>query len=196
MVREQDRSIITERFVYELAFLVADRRTRPLRQKRTVVVEHRSVHMCTDQRFTEQRQGRAVGRMRVDEAGKDAETHFRLLQQQTRTGGHDLSLLEVEPVTGRTHQIRVHLQANETPVWGDVLYGPEAKNPPRQPEMGLRAIQLSYFNPFDRKPVEIRAPIREFVRSYGFTLNDAEVAQLTRPRLLDGEPKQRREKVP
>ena len=136
-----------------------------------------------------------IGRMRIDERnGKVAETHFRFLQKQTRSGGEELSLIEAEPITGRTHQIRIHLLQNETPVWGDVLYGPEAKGPPKRPELGLRAIQLSYFNPFDGRPVEIRAPFRDFARRYGFTLSDPEVARLSRARLL---PQQRRtEKAP
>ena len=48
-----------------------------------------------------------IGRMQVDaREGKHAETHFRILQTGSRT-----SLLEAQPVTGRTHQIRIHLLA-------------------------------------------------------------------------------------
>jgi RluA family pseudouridine synthase len=62
----------------------------------------------------------AVGRMRVDARhGKEAETHFRVLQSN---GG--MTLIEVLPVTGRTHQIRVHLAESDHPVVGDPLYGP------------------------------------------------------------------------
>jgi 23S rRNA pseudouridine1911/1915/1917 synthase len=51
--------------------------------------------------------------------GREARTHFRVLQRYTR---HTLLLLELE--TGRTHQIRVHLQAIGHPVVGDAVYGP------------------------------------------------------------------------
>src|SRR5262245_61160219 len=61
---------------------------------------------------------RQIGRMRVDErAGKEAETRFRVLQ-----AGTDTTLLEAWPVTGRTHQIRLHLAVAGHPVVGDSLY--------------------------------------------------------------------------
>lgn len=47
-----------------------------------------------------------------------AETHFHRLQS---TSGR--VLLEAEPVTGRTHQIRVHAAAEDFPILGDTLYG-------------------------------------------------------------------------
>jgi RluA family pseudouridine synthase len=62
---------------------------------------------------------RQIGRMRLDRReGKDAETHFKLLE-----AGVNTSLLEAHPITGRTHQIRVHLLASGHPVVGDELYG-------------------------------------------------------------------------
>lgn len=50
--------------------------------------------------------------------GRSALTQFRLLE--TFEG---LSLLEARPLTGRTHQIRVHLQASGLPIVGDATYG-------------------------------------------------------------------------
>lgn len=101
-----------------------------------------------------------VGRMKVDaRRGKPAETHFRLLKTH---GGN--SLIEARPVTGRTHQIRVHLAEAGLPIAGDELYGRPKGNSP----LGLRAVQLAYVDPFTRKRVEIHAPKENFLKQFGF----------------------------
>jgi 23S rRNA pseudouridine1911/1915/1917 synthase len=112
------------------------------------------------------------GRMRVDARhGKEAETHFRVLQVI-----HERALVEARPLTGRTHQIRVHLAESGHPVAADELYGKSRQAPakrrrkPANENLGLRAIALAYVDPFTRRRVEIRAPIEAFVREYGFEL--------------------------
>ncbi len=68
--------------------------------------------------------------------GKPAQTRVRL----SRTYGL-YSLLQCEPLTGRTHQIRVHLQHANHPVVGDERYGDEAVNQ-RARELGLARLFL------------------------------------------------------
>ncbi len=58
-------------------------------------------------------------RFRCDDAGKSALTHFRVIEK-----GHERSLIECKPVTGRTHQIRLHLAHAGLPVTGDLVYQP------------------------------------------------------------------------
>ncbi len=102
--------------------------------------------------------------MKVDaQHGKESETHFRVLQSDGKT-----ALVEAHPLTGRTHQIRIHLAESGYPVVGDPLYGPKlAKG---EGQLGLRAVRLSYLDPFVRRRVEIRAPLEAFVREYGFDI--------------------------
>lgn len=64
------------------------------------------------------RHRRLPGVMKIDlREGKPALTRFRLLQ-----AGPDRSLVEARPLTGRTHQIRLHLAAAGHPILGDELY--------------------------------------------------------------------------
>jgi len=58
------------------------------------------------------------GRVGVDSKGSQAVTRYGLLERL-----HDADLLEVEPLTGRRHQIRVHCHAIGHPVLGDTRYG-------------------------------------------------------------------------
>ncbi|MEO5327700.1 MAG: RNA pseudouridine synthase [Magnetococcus sp. THC-1_WYH] len=56
--------------------------------------------------------------MAVDPQGQPALTHYRILGQT-----QEISLLELIPVTGRTHQLRVHCQSLHCPIVGDYRYG-------------------------------------------------------------------------
>ena len=106
-----------------------------------------------------------IGRVRVDiREGKPAVTRFRFLDFL-----HGISLLEAFPVTGRTHQIRVHAAESGCPVVGDPLYGRRAEGGAKVGDlMGLRSVFLSYKNPFDGNVVKIKAPTSEWLRSFGF----------------------------
>lgn len=63
-------------------------------------------------------------RQKVDHAtGKHSLTRYRLLAYDAAA---DTSRVELEPVTGRTHQLRVHLATSGHPIIGDALYGGRA----------------------------------------------------------------------
>jgi RluA family pseudouridine synthase len=103
------------------------------------------------------------GRMQVDRSqdGKEAITHFRVLLSNER-----FTLIEASPLTGRTHQIRLHLAESGCPIMCDELYGRVEKGF----RLGLRAVRLAYKDTFTRRPVNIIAPSEGFLKEFGFKL--------------------------
>ncbi|MGA9666943.1 MAG: RluA family pseudouridine synthase [Gallionella sp.] len=93
---------------------------------------------------------------RIDLAkGKGSLTRYRLLADDAAT---DTSRVELEPVTGRTHQLRVHMAAIGHPVAGDRLYG--VQNGSTGDRLMLHASMLSFSLPFSTTPLhfECTAP--------------------------------------
>ena len=90
--------------------------------------------------------------MICDPDGKEAITLVKPLKITERQ-----TLLEIKPVTGRTHQIRVHLQSVKTPIVADPLYGRKEPNIRHQ----LHAHQIEFIHPIKGEKVVITAPIPE-----------------------------------
>lgn len=82
---------------------------------------------------------------------KEAITLFSVLYE-----GKDFSVLEIKPVTGRTHQIRVHLAAAGHPIIGDRRYGRKEKSLSR---LFLHAQRLAFIHPSKKVWMEFEAPI-------------------------------------
>ncbi len=83
---------------------------------------------------------------------REAVTHFEVEELLPRH-----ALLRVSLETGRTHQIRVHLEAIDLPVAGDPLYG-------RAGDLGLQrqflhAARLAFEHPFTGEPVDVSSPL-------------------------------------
>jgi len=121
-----------------------------------------------------------IGRVETDASdGKEAETKFSVLALKDGK-----ALLDAQPLTGRTHQIRVHLASDELHIVGDPLYGrtdprPAASGSKTPFPMGLRAIDLGYRDPFSKGSVMIHAPFTDFVRQYQFDPADVPPFQPT-----------------
>jgi tRNA pseudouridine32 synthase / 23S rRNA pseudouridine746 synthase len=80
------------------------------------------------------------------EHGKSALTRWRVLE---RHGTH--TRVELQPRTGRSHQLRVHLAAIGHPLLGDPLYAPPAIEA-AMPRLALHACGLAFMHPFERTP--------------------------------------------
>lgn len=93
----------------------------------------------------------AIERMVDIKNGDKAITHYRVLA--TNDG---LSLLELQLDTGRTHQIRVHMQAIGHPLIGDFLYNSRDTHMKRQ---ALHAGKLSFRHPITKETLSFTAPV-------------------------------------
>lgn len=108
--------------------------------------------------------------MAIDEAGKPAVTHYRVME---RFRAHTRLRLRLE--TGRTHQIRVHMQSLHHPLVGDPVYGGRPRPPRGASEQfrqvlqsfqrqALHAALLKLEHPISGEPMEWQAPIPEDMR--------------------------------
>ncbi len=93
----------------------------------------------------------------VKEGGREAVTEFETLASRG-----DFSLVLARPLTGRTHQIRLHLRAKGAPILGDSLYGNSSLN--RKWEVSrqlLHAYRLTFIHPITGEKLCIEAPLPE-----------------------------------
>ena len=92
--------------------------------------------------------------MSVPQGGKEAVTRFRLLEDFA-----DTSLVELELLTGRSHQIRVHCSEQGFPLLGDSLYGGPGHWRQRPiPRQMLHAAALALAHPVTGTPLQLQAP--------------------------------------
>jgi tRNA pseudouridine32 synthase/23S rRNA pseudouridine746 synthase len=78
------------------------------------------------------------------DTGKPSSTQYRVIGTGHVDGLGTLTRIELAPITGRTHQLRVHLAALGCPIAGDPFYGREGDPSPR---MMLHACRLDFAHP-------------------------------------------------
>jgi tRNA pseudouridine32 synthase/23S rRNA pseudouridine746 synthase len=95
--------------------------------------------------------------MKADEAGQPAVTTWKVLGR-----GQSLTWLGLEPLTGRTHQLRVHCAAMGWPIVGDAIYG----SAPRHGDPGLQLHAREVVVPLykNRDPIHVTAPVPPHMR--------------------------------
>ena len=95
------------------------------------------------------------GALNATQGGLYARTDFTVLER-TVIGGIPAVKIEARPLTGRTHQIRVHLASVGLPILGDALYGA-----PEYTRTMLHAQRLTFQHPVNGKTITVSAPLPE-----------------------------------
>jgi len=96
--------------------------------------------------------------MKADPSGDPSLTHWRVLG---RGGG--LTWLALTPVTGRTHQLRVHCAASGFPILGDPIYGSGQRGATPSLQLHARALSLPLYP--KKPPIVVEAPAPEHMRA-------------------------------
>lgn len=88
--------------------------------------------------------------------GREAITEYEV--EKTFRG---LSLVKLRPVTGRTHQLRVHMSFIGTPIYGDDLYGA----PQTEEETRLHCRRIDFLHPTTKEKISITAPTSDDIKT-------------------------------
>lgn len=99
-------------------------------------------------------------KMAAVEWGKPARTRYRVLWSRK-----PWSLIRCRLLTGRTHQIRVHLKLLGCPLVGDRLYAPERKSPLPEERFFLHAWRLGFVHPKTGESLSFRSPLPEDLKA-------------------------------
>ena len=87
----------------------------------------------------------------------DPEAKESVLRYKTVAQGDNYTLLEVNLLTGRKHQIRAQLSAIGHPIKGDLKYGARRSNP--DGSISLLARKINFIHPVSKEKIELEAPI-------------------------------------
>ena len=120
--------------------------------------------------------------VRVSEDGQSAHTIFRVLNRFSddllhQVGLSHLTLVQATLKTGRTHQIRVHLQSQHCPIAGDERYGDYQANKRLQKlglkRMFLHAAELHFDHPLTGEKLILEAPLPQDLAQFVLMLENA-----------------------
>ena len=114
-------------------------------------------------------------KMRISNTGKPSQTEVRLIKVASSAQGQTQSLLLVNLLTGRKHQIRVHLSSLGFPLVGDALYGGVsslqrgAKKKHKAQPLMLHAYRVEFIHPVTSAKIVIKTDIPERFSYFGVT---------------------------
>lgn len=134
---------------YALAEQFAD---HSIKRKYVALVKGRVEY---DENIIEMSIGRHPDKREHMAAGIGTNPRYAKTKYRTLKRGGTVSLVELEPYTGRTHQLRVHMAFIGHPIMGDTKYGRQVSFP----RMALHARYLGFVHPSTGKFVEFSTPI-------------------------------------
>lgn len=116
--------------------------------------------------LTEDKRNAVVYSSPTDDGGQMAVTNYKVLKETVPAADLPLSLLELNLETGRTNQIRVHMQSIGHPVIGDRKYGHGNEYSPVD-RLCLHARVLEFIHPATEQKVHFETPVpKEFLRVF------------------------------
>lgn len=94
----------------------------------------------------------------------DPDAKESVLKYRTIATGERYSLLEINLLTGRKHQIRAQLSALGHPIKGDLKYGARRSNP--DGSISLLARSIEFIHPVSKLPIKLEAPLPEIFNKF------------------------------
>ncbi len=105
------------------------------------------------------------GEITTDVEGKQALTYYRVIENVATLKDTSLTLIDLFPITGRKHQLRVHMSSLGLPIVGDQLY--QGKVPMKIDKgLFLVAVELNFVHPVTNENIKIEIPMPEKFSSY------------------------------
>jgi tRNA pseudouridine32 synthase / 23S rRNA pseudouridine746 synthase len=101
--------------------------------------------------------------MKADEKGQPAVTTWRVMGRGNGDGGR-ITWLALEPLTGRTHQLRVHCAAMGWPIVGDAIYGSAPRTGGPALQLHSREIVVPLYK--NRDAIQVTAPVPAHMRRW------------------------------
>lgn len=97
--------------------------------------------------------------------GKEAVTHYQVVENVQTLKGTSLTLIDLFPITGRKHQLRIHCSSLGLPIVGDQLYQGDVS---MKTDKGLFlvALELNFKHPVTTENVKVKIPLPEKFNSY------------------------------
>lgn len=107
------------------------------------------------------REGDSIVKRRIctesDRGAKLAVTDYEIIEEKSSS-----SVVRAVPVTGRTHQLRLHFASAGCPIFGDSMYGKESPMISRQ---ALHAHTLSFVHPMTSEPLSLKAELPDDIKN-------------------------------